>query len=357
LIARHRLPVAASPGAILVLAAGLSLAAVAAGLADDSPALAPSDGPVEIRDEHVLAQGRLTLPPIAPDTLARGDWSFRVGLLWCNSFAWTQDVPGEHPKDRRFLIDGETRTLDLVVARGIGRNVQVGVRLPLRWRGGGSLDGLIDGWHRAFGLPNGNRPAFLENAFRVEGVTREFTSFSWNDAQGTGLGNLELEGRWRVHDGGPRGWRTAVAARVALPTGTGPFGDDQAGLGVQLVAAKRLAGRLDLFIGGGGLVQGSGPVRGIAYEPWRGHVFLVLDLRLFGGFHVLAETDAATRLIRDIDLYPGMHWITNVSGRVPLSSRARFEFGFTENFKNQMSTTDFGLHFGLALRPARKGPP
>lgn len=338
-----------------MLAVSLSLAAV--GLADDSASRPTSDGPVEIHDEHVLAQGRLTLPPIGPDTLARGEWSFRVGLLWCNSFAWTQDVPGENPKDRRFLIDGETRTLDLVAARGLGENVEVGVRLPLRWRGGGSLDGLIDAWHGALGLPNGNRPAFLKNAFRVEGVTRELQPFSWNDDQGTGLGNIELEVRWRVHDGGPEGWRTAVAARVALPTGTGPFGEDKGGLGVQLVAAKRLARRLDLFVGGGGLVQGSGPVRGIAYEPWRGHVFLVLDLRLFRGFHVLAETDAATRLIRDIDLYPGMHWITNVSGRIPLSSRVRFELGFTENFKNQISTTDFGLHFGLALRPSRRGGP
>jgi len=72
------------------------------------------------------------------------------------------------PHDRRFLIDGETHTLDLNVARGVGTNAQIAVRVPLRWRGGGFLDGLIDKWHQVFGLPNGDRPSFVENAFRVE---------------------------------------------------------------------------------------------------------------------------------------------------------------------------------------------
>ena len=332
------------------------LGALAAALLAAAPALAQEprsdpDGPVEIRDEQLLAQPRLTLPPIGPDTVPQGRWSFRLGFLWSNSFGWTQDVPGENPTDRRFLIDGEARTLDLNVARGVGENAHVALRLPLRWRGGGSLDGLIDTWHRIFGLPGGGRSYFLKNAFRVEGLTEAGQPFSWNDQRGTGLGNVELESRWRFADGGRGGWRAAVAARVALPTGTAPFDEDAAGFGVQVAAAKRLAGPLDLFLGAGGLVQGPGPVRGIGYETQRLHVFLALEWRMFGFFHLIAETDAASRLIRDIDRYPGLHWITNVSGRIPISKRTRFELGFTENFKNQMSTTDFGMHFGLVVRP------
>ncbi len=309
------------------------------------------EGPVEIRDEQLLAQPRLTLPPIGPDTVPRGRWSFRLGYLWSNSFGWTQDIPGETPTDRRFLIDGEARTLDLNVARGVGGNAHVALRIPVRWRGGGSLDGLIDTWHRIFGLPQGGRSRFLKDAFRVEGVTQAGQPFSWNDERGTGLGNVEIEGRWRFTDGGRGGWRAAVAARVALPTGTAPFDADSAGFGVQVAAARRLAGPLDLFFGAGGLVQGPGPVRGIGYERQRLHAFLALEWRMFGFFHLVAETDAASRLIRDIDRYPGLHWITNVSGRIPISRKMRFELGFTENFKDQMSTTDFGVHFGLAVRP------
>lgn len=320
-------------------------------MAAQEPAASEPEGPVEIRDEHVLAQSRLTLPPIGPDTVPRGRWSFRLGSLRSNSFGWVQDIPGEMPNDRRFLIDAETHTLDLNVARGVGTNAQIAVRVPLRWRGGGTLDGLMDKWHRIFGLPDGDRPSFNKNAFRVEGLTESRQAFSWNDERGTGLGNLEVEGRWRFRDGGRDGWRAAVAARIALPTGTTPFNDDEAGFGLQVVAAKRLAGPLDLYFGAGGSVQGSGPVRGIAYESWRVHSFLALEWRMFRHFHVVVETDAASRLIRDINRYPGFHWVTNVSGRIPLSRRTRFELGITENFKNQLSTTDFGLHFGLAVRP------
>src|SRR2546425_7480848 len=132
------------------------LGALAAAFLAAAPALAQEprpepDGPVEIRDEQLLAQPRLTLPPIGPDTVPKGRWAFRLGFLWCNSFGWTQDVPGETPTDRRFLIDGEARTVDLNVARGVGENAQVALRVPLRWRGGGAPDGRIATRHRSFG--------------------------------------------------------------------------------------------------------------------------------------------------------------------------------------------------------------
>ncbi len=335
----------------LALFAGLLPAGAAA---SQEPATLDPEGPVEIRDEQVLAQSRLTLPPIGPDTVPGGRWAFRLGSLRSNSFGWVQDIPGQMPSDRRVLVDGETHTLDLNVARGVGRNAQVAVRVPLRWRGGGFLDGLIDKWHQTLGLPDGDRPYFYTDAFQVEGVTESFQPFSWSDERGTGLGNIEVEGRWRFRDGGRDGWRWAAAARLAVPTGTAPFNEDDAGFGMQVVTAKRLAGPLDLFLGAGGTVQGSGPVRGITYETWRIHSFLAFEWRMFRRFHLGAETDVASRLIRDIDLYPGFHWITNVTGRIPLSRRTRFEIGITENFKNQLATTDFGVHFGLALLPSGK---
>src|SRR5262249_10166754 len=95
-------------------------------------------GPTEIRDEQILAQPRL--PALTPDALGAGRSEFRTALLWSNSFGWTQDVSGEAPHDREFLIDGETATLDVTYRRGLSENVDVGARLPLRWRGGGILD-------------------------------------------------------------------------------------------------------------------------------------------------------------------------------------------------------------------------
>ena len=73
-------------------------------------------GPLALRDGQVLAQGRLSLPAESAATVEPGQTEWRLGLLWANTFAWTQDVPGEAPSDRRFLLDGETLSLDEIAA-------------------------------------------------------------------------------------------------------------------------------------------------------------------------------------------------------------------------------------------------
>jgi Protein of unknown function (DUF3187) len=331
---------------LLILYFGITSAALA-----EEPTRETRRGPTELRDEHLLAQDRLTLPAFGPDTVGRGRWMVRTSLLWLNSFSWTQDVPGENPEDRWFLIDGETRTLDVTVRYGVRANFDVGLRVPLRWRGGGDLDPVIDTWHRIFGLPDGNRRDFLRDRFRVEGMTTEGRPFSWNDEAGTGFGNLEAEGRWRFHDGGREGWTAALEGRLAFPTGSGPFSGDGVGYGVQVVGARRLASSLDLFVGAGAAVQDDGPVRGVRYEPVRGQAFLALEWRPARRLSLVGETDAASRLIQNIDLYGGLHWMVNVSGRIDLSGSTRLELGFTENLEDQLATADFGIHFGLVWMP------
>ncbi len=308
-------------------------------------------GPPGIRDEQLLAQSRLTLPALSPDTLGRGGWAFGVSLAISNTFSWVQDVPGESPGDRRFLIDGEAWTVDLTARRGLTADLDVGARLPVRWRGGGILDGLIDTWHRLLHLPDGGRPLFRRNAFRVEGFTTSGQSFSWNDEQGLGLGELELEGRWRFRNGGRDAWSFALAGRAALPTATAPFDGNGLGLGVQVVAARRLRSPFDLYLGAGGTAQGGDEVRGVGYERCRGWGFVAVEWRLGRRFSLVAETDAASRLIRDIDLYPGVHWIIHGSGWIELSPRARMHVGFTEKIKNLRSNADFGLNFSVLVRP------
>ena len=271
--------------------------------------------------------------------------------LWANSFSWTQDVPGEEPEDRRFLIDGEALAVDLTVRRGLGPNFDAGVRVPLQWRGGGALDGFIDWWHRVANVPDGDRPLFLQDAFRVEGKTTDAGSFSWNDQTGFGLGDVELETRYRIRDGISASPSAALVARVSLPTGTGPFDGQGLGAGAQLVAEVPLSGSFDLYGGLGFTAQGSGPVRGVEYTPVRAHGFVALEWRPSRSLSLVAETNVASRLVENIDSYPGLHWIVNVTGRIDLGDRTRLDLGFTENLMSQLTTTDFAFHLGFSVRP------
>jgi hypothetical protein len=307
-------------------------------------------GPLEIRDEHVLAQGRLTLPATTPEPTGRGVTRLRFSYLWGNSFSWTQDVAGETPSDRRFLIDGETRTLDLALTRGLSVSSDLGLRVPLRWRGGGSLDGFIDAWHRTFaflGISDGGRPQFLRDAFRVEGMTRAHQPFSWNEAKGFGLGNAELALRRRFRAGAGS---AGIVGRLSLPTATAPY-RGSLGAGLQLVARRPLGKAFDLSAGMGGTVEGGTEVAGITSEPARAHGFLALGWRPWRRLSLGVETDVASRLVKDIDRYPGLHWMVNAGAKLALGPRAVIELGLTENLKSQLSTTDFAVYFGVSARP------
>jgi hypothetical protein len=317
---------------------------------DTTPVAPEHRGPLEVHDEHVLAQGRLTLPALSPDTVEPGSTQIRASFLWSNSFSWTQDVPGEHPTDRRFLIDGETGTVDLEATRGLSQNVDLTLRVPFRARGGGVLDGFIDAWHRTFaflGISNGERPLFLKNAFRVEGLTTAGQAFSWNDATGFGLGDLELSGRWRFWHA-PEGWSWALTGRLALPTATAPY-EGSLGFGAELLARKLLGRRFDVYFGLGGTVEGQREVQGILYEPARVHGFAAVEWRPLSRVSVVLETDAASRLVANIDSYPGLDWLLNLGTKIAIRPRTLLELGFTENIKNQLCTVDFALTAGIRL--------
>lgn len=294
------------------------------------------------------------MPALSPRTVAAGEWQLRLSVLWSNSFSWTQDVAGETPKERSFLLDGETAIVDVSVRRGIGANADVALRVPLLGRGGGTLDGLIDAWHRLAHVPNGNRPAFLTDAFRVEGRTTAGQPFSWNDAQGWGLGDVELEGRWRIADGGADAASLALVGRVALPTGSGPYAD-AGGFGAagQVAGLVPLGRRFSFFGGMGVTAQDPAAVRGVEYETARIHAYAALEWRSWRWLSLLLETNAASRLIANIESYPGTHWLVNLGGRIDLGQRSRLDVFMTENIVSQQSTTDFALYFALTLRPER----
>lgn len=327
----------------------LALVLLLAGPAALPDATAPLPrGPAAIHDAQLLAQPRLTLPAVSPSTTRRGAWEIDVSGLWANSFSWTQDKAGETPTTRRFLVDGEALVLDATIRRGVTRDVDVGIRVPVHGRNGGRLDGFIDWWHRLARVPDGKRPAFLRNAFRVEGLTSDKVPFSWSDRSGFGLGNVELDARWRVVDGGAS---LALVARASLPTGTGPFDGNGLGGGGQVVVGAPLGRSFDLYAGAGLTAQDGGPVEGVLYAPVRGHGFLAIEWRPWRRLSLVAETDAASRLVENVHSYPGVHWVVNVTGRLDLGDRARLDLGFTENLMSQLTTTDFAFYLGFGVRP------
>ena len=336
-----------------LLVAALALPARAAAQGDQPPPR--PRGPFEAREEWLLAQNRLSLPSTTPDALAPGETRLRLDVDWGNDFGWSQPVAGETGAERRFLVDGEHSTLGLEVRRGVRPDLNLGVRVPLRWRGPGALDGVIDWWHRLtapLGIPDGGRSRFDNHRFRALGRDHQMGPVVWGGRPGFGLGNLELDARWTLRGEAPAGhaWRAALVARVGLPTGTGPFHARGAALGVQGVAARGLGGAVDVYMGAGATVSGEDDGGGIAYEPARLHSFVAFEWRVGGRWSLLTEATAASRLVTNLNEYPALQSYLRIGAKVDLSRRWRLEAGFTENLEDQQATTDFGMFAGILRR-------
>ncbi len=321
-----------------LLAAGV-LAASASG---QEP---PVAGPRGVRDEFLLAQSRLSLPAILPDTLPAGASRLRLRFDWGNDFAHDQDGGGEQPRERRFLVDGEHWTLDVEWRRGLGQGWDAGFRLPLRWRGAGVLDGAIDAFHvftKKLGLPDNGRSLFRRDLFRVEALDLDLRPLSLEQS-GAGLGNLEFDARVKLAP------RVALIGRVMLPSGTGPFDADGLGLGLQLALARK-HGRWDFAGGLGGSYESDAETHGFRYEHWRGQGFASVERRLSRRWALVTETTLQSRLVTNLRRFPGLAWYLGLGARLDLDSGFSIEGGFTENLKHQQSTTDIGFQLAV-VRP------
>lgn len=309
-------------------------------------------GPIEVRDMYVLAQPRLTLPAVSPDTLGCGRSSLRAQFHWSNSFGWRQDVTGEDPAVRWFMVDGETRTLDATFLHGVADDVDVGVRLPVHWRGAGVLDDVIDAFHglAPWLLQDNKREDFVNDKFRVNGLLEDGSPFSQDADKGLGLGNVEGIARWRFLDGGRDGLSLAVVARATAPTGSAPFDTDGAEAGLQVVAARRLAARWDAYAGVGETWYQEPDFAGLRYATWRTTVFGAVEWRFASRASLLFQLDYAGPLVDDVANFAPDFFYAQVGVKWDVAPGVVLEVGFTENVVNQQTTADFGAWVGVEHR-------
>jgi hypothetical protein len=316
------------------------------------PALAHAGerrGPIESREEWLLGQPLLNLPACSPDPLPAGRTEVRVDADLGNDFSW-EAGPGGRQTDLRYFIDGEHGTAAVTMRHGLGGRWTVGLRAPVRWRGGGFLDSIIEPFHNVFGFPDNGRPLFPENQLRVEARRGPGEPLVWTGREGSGLGNVEAEVQAAVRKPSEgRAWTAAFVGRVSLPTGAGPFADAGTAVGAQLVAARTLGPVTDVYLGLGGTASSATEREGLRYRRRRVHGFAAVELRPFHWWSLLLQWDVASRLVEDVERLPGTHGYLKIGSKLGLG-RWTLEGGFTEGIQDLSSTTDFGVFAGLTRR-------
>jgi hypothetical protein len=119
------------------------------------------------------------------------------------------------PVPDRYLVDMELSVTKLTLHASVGK-LALHLDLPLLLSTGGWMDGLINGFHKAFHYPNHNRQYRPNNsyAYRLAGA--------WNSHPGWQLGNISAGLQYPV-------WRRehnalAILAGVKLPTASRQLG-------------------------------------------------------------------------------------------------------------------------------------
>lgn len=337
------------------------------GTAEVSPYLLDT-GPLRIRDQFFLGMGFLAFDPVSADVLQVGEWQIDLIETATNNFARSGAVGDVLEKrDRRealtldqlrsidpaagdsgiYFVDGELYRTAVALRRGIGKGVQLEVVVPVLSFGGGVVDSLVEGFHRAFGFGQAGRLGVPKDSFLVYARSREGELFIDRDP-GLILGDLVLGAKFRLRDSADRRLRLALETLVKLPTGGAePLGTSgSADFGTQLLLTRYYS-KACLHGSLGFLALGASDQFGLDSQTI-GSGMIAYERGLGPSMSALIQVTVSHTPFRDLELSD----LDRTSRQVTLGfkkviKRQVFFVGLTENFGAFNNTPDIGLHVGI----------
>ena len=263
--------------------------------------------------------------------------STHFGIDWSNEYVQRQNA------NESITLDGETGHFDWGLRYGVLPGVEIGIDVPLLVTGGGILDGAIESYHSAFGLPNGGRELAPRDRYRFQYV-RDGQTLLDRERGAQNLGDIELSSGVAVTSA------LALRALVKLPTGstrelTGgnlgsalwldydPFGDSSRWFG---------------FVSGGVSYNESSRLLPAQQEQLVGLLGLGAGYRAFRRVALMAQFYGHTALYRDSELNaltrPGGQLVFGT--RIGVAPHLSVDVGAQEDVSIN-SSPDFGIHVGL----------
>jgi hypothetical protein len=293
------------------------------GLATATPL---SAAPFLTRDQNPLT-GIYGQPlPMTGRLPADGSLDYAISLDIANS------INSEQNGSEDILLDYESYALTLSLQYSPGQDWALQLEAPLLYRGAGTFDSFIDGWHTFWGLPNGQRPLYPEDQYRMTYADAAGVQFDITDP-GQGLGDIQLGLGYqlsRTRDSAMSLWLSAdlpTGDREAL-TGNGSVDISILFAGSNRSSIGSNSANIGVVFPGDSVVNGletrSAVVFGHVQGGWDVNDSIELKLQLQGHSGYYSNTDLNTL---------GSALVLVFGGRIKTSPCSGIDIGFSEDIK------------------------
>jgi hypothetical protein len=296
--------------------------------------------PFVTRDQNPLLGGSALPLPVPADLAAGHSTRFEIATNWSSTAS--SGLTG----DEALLVDLESREVRLFVEHNVSDHFAIRVQLPYRQLTTGILDGFIDGWHRALGLPEGARIFLERDQFQV-GYLRGSQTVLNRREPSQGLGDITLEAGRQVW----KSPRASGAFWISLDAPTGSegklLGNGSWDAGVRLAGRNELSARNTAYWQIGATRMGRGGVLSQWQNDWAVSATGTHEFSATPSLHLKMQVDVHSALYKSGVDFLGEAAILTVGGEFRFDSGLRLEIGIGEDIKVGASPD---VNFCFALR-------
>jgi hypothetical protein len=302
-----------------------------------------------LRAQSPLAILRLTPTPDTPVTLREGQWQGGLLTSWNNYF----DV-----SPNRYTIDAETLRFAASAAYGLTSRLELGVSLPLSYRGGGILDRSIENLEGLLGVPNETRKQAPRNRYLILIHGNDGRTFERSGADsGWGIEDGTLTLRYQLASG--TGTTPAVVAFAMLKFPTGREASLYSSPGYDVAAGVSVGQRVGRFHLYGSVVAmhyATTEIVGVKLYPNQISLFTGVEYRYSPRTSWLLQTLITSPGAEHLGGFSKNAYEVTVGFKRLLSPNLLLEVSLLENLFIFDNSPDVGFHVGLLWRSSALGP-
>ncbi|EKD50634.1 MAG: hypothetical protein ACD_62C00472G0001 [uncultured bacterium] len=311
-----------------------------------------ASGPFYVRSQNPLYLKFLAMPMEPASTLAPGVWQNTLSTTFSNVFEY--DPVG----DTVLNLDMEIWRTAYSFAYGVSKVFDVRVDIAFVSNMGGFLDSFIQGYHDAFGFPNGGRDLVPNNEYHFE-LTQNGNALVDYSQETFGLSDVVLRGKYFLSKHISLPIDLATAFYFKLPVGRSGKGlsSGQADAGLSLFGQKSFK-RFHLVSQLGVVVMGEDALLAPLQKRAQFVFGQSVEYQILDGWSVLAQLSGNTAAFDRVDTTdlsdPVMDLTLGFAGTfLPKKGRVGelfYQWSFSEDVLSRGPSVDFSMLFLVGVR-------